>query len=217
MGKYVGATGLQYLWNKVKTLVGGKVDKVSSATNGHLAGLNASGNITDSGIVPSSLVYQGEVDETVSPVGFDPETDTVHVTAQVLSSAQKAQARTNIGAGTSNFSGSYNDLTNKPTIPNAVSGVNDGTNWTSITIGNTTKTIPSGGGSSTQVQADWTQSNTSAVDYIKNKPTLSTVATSGNYTDLVGAPQYVICTLSEYEGMASHDSNTYYIIIADNA
>lgn len=38
-------------------------------------------------------------------------------TEQELSSTQKAQARTNIGAGTSSFSGSYNDLTNKPTIP----------------------------------------------------------------------------------------------------
>ena len=68
-------------------------------------------------------------------------------------------------------SGSYNDLTNKPTIPaaqvnsdwnansgvaqilnkpsipDAVSGTNDGTNWTSLTIGSTTKAIPSGGGS----------------------------------------------------------------------
>ena len=34
-------------------------------------------------------------------------------------------------------SGSYNDLTNKPTITN-VSGVNDGTNWTSLTIGSDT-------------------------------------------------------------------------------
>ena len=32
--------------------------------------------------------------------------------AQSLTSTQKAQARTNIGAGTSSFSGSYNDLTN---------------------------------------------------------------------------------------------------------
>lgn len=37
-------------------------------------------------------------------------------------------------------------IKNKPTIPEAVSGQNDGTNWTSITIGNTTKAIPSGGG-----------------------------------------------------------------------
>lgn len=28
-------------------------------------------------------------------------------------------------------------------------------------------------------------------------------------------PQYVICTLAEYNAMASHDANTYYIIIAD--
>lgn len=34
--------------------------------------------------------------------------------AQTLTDAQKTQARTNIGAGTSSFSGSYNDLTDKP-------------------------------------------------------------------------------------------------------
>ena len=38
---------------------------------------------------------------------------------QALTDAQKKQARTNIGAGTSNFSGSYNDLSNKPNIPAA--------------------------------------------------------------------------------------------------
>ncbi len=43
----------------------------------------------------------------------------VKYTSQSLTNAQKAQARTNIGAGTSNFSGSYNDLTNKPNIPEA--------------------------------------------------------------------------------------------------
>ena len=42
-------------------------------------------------------------------------------------------------------SGSYNDLTNKPTIPDAVSGTNDGTNWTSLTVGNDTYAIPQGG------------------------------------------------------------------------
>lgn len=34
--------------------------------------------------------------------------------SQSLTTAQKTQARTNIGAGTSNFSGSYEDLSNKP-------------------------------------------------------------------------------------------------------
>ena len=37
-------------------------------------------------------------------------------TAQSLTNEQKRTARTNIGAGTSSFSGSYNDLSNKPTL-----------------------------------------------------------------------------------------------------
>lgn len=44
----------------------------------------------------------------------------VHVdSAQGLSEAAKKIGRDNIGAGTSNFSGSYTDLTDKPTIPDA--------------------------------------------------------------------------------------------------
>ena len=44
----------------------------------------------------------------------------VHVdNAQGLSEAAKKIGRDNIGAGTSNFSGSYTDLTDKPTIPDA--------------------------------------------------------------------------------------------------
>jgi hypothetical protein len=50
--------------------------------------------------------------------------------------------------GTSNFSGDYDDLTDKPTIPDAVSGTNDGTNWTTLTIGNDTYGL-AGGGSGT--------------------------------------------------------------------
>ena len=47
-------------------------------------------------------------------------------------------------------SGSYNDLSNTPTIPDAVSGTNDGTNWTTLTIGSDTYDIPQGGGGSTE-------------------------------------------------------------------
>lgn len=78
-------------------------------------------------------------------------------------------------------SGDYTDLTNKPTIPDAVSGVNDGTSWTSLTIGSTTKAIPAA-----QVNSDWNSS--SGVSQILNKPSLATVATSGNYSDLTGTP-----------------------------
>lgn len=44
----------------------------------------------------------------------------VQYVAQELTDEQKTQARENIGAGTSSFSGSYNDLTSKPTIPTQV-------------------------------------------------------------------------------------------------
>lgn len=39
------------------------------------------------------------------------------VASQGLTTTEQSNARANIGAGTSNFSGSYNDLTNKPTLP----------------------------------------------------------------------------------------------------
>lgn len=45
--------------------------------------------------------------------------DAVTYTAQTLTDEQKTQARANIGAGTSNFSGLYNDLPDKPNIPAA--------------------------------------------------------------------------------------------------
>lgn len=51
----------------------------------------------------------------------------VSVDAQTLSDTLKARARTNIGAGTSNFSGSYNDLTNTPTIDMAMSDTSENT------------------------------------------------------------------------------------------
>ena len=42
--------------------------------------------------------------------------------------------------------------------------------------------------SGTQLQADWTEEDTTSVQYIAHKPTLATVATSGSYSDLSGTP-----------------------------
>lgn len=44
----------------------------------------------------------------------------VSIDSQTLSDTLKAQARTNIGAGTSNFSGNYNDLNGAPTVDSSV-------------------------------------------------------------------------------------------------
>lgn len=63
-----------------------------------------------------------EVDENgvLSAEGGSGSDNAVQYVAQELTDEQKAQARENIGAGTSSFSGSYNDLTSKPTIPTQV-------------------------------------------------------------------------------------------------
>ena len=108
-------------------------------------------------------------------------------------------------------SGSYNDLTDKPTIPvvPAMKSLVAGQN-VSITEDVNGVTISASG--APQQQADWAQTNSSAVDFIKNKPSipaaqvnsdwnansgvaqilnkpnLATVAESGSYNDLTNKP-----------------------------
>ena len=66
-----------------------------------------------------------------------------------------------------------------------VSGTNIKTINNESILGSGNITIQGGG---TQVQSDWNQTDSSAVDYIKNKPNLATVATSGSYNDLSNKP-----------------------------
>lgn len=56
---------------------------------------------------------------------------------------------------------------------------------TGIEIDGTNYAVQSG---SANVQSDWNQTDTTADDYIKNKPSLATVATSGSYNDLSNKP-----------------------------
>ena len=54
----------------------------------------------------------------------------------------------------------------------------------------------SGGGSGVQVQSDWTETDDKSMSYIKNKPELSVVATSGSYDDLLNKPEMATQTLT---------------------
>lgn len=83
--------------------------------------------------------------------------------------------------------GTTNDAFTSVEAGTAVAGTNNGTNWTSLTIGTETYDIPAGGGVAQQ-QADWAEDDSTDVTYIKNKPVLSTVATSGSYNDLTDKP-----------------------------
>lgn len=79
------------------------------------------------------------------------------------------------------------------------------------------------------VQSNWNETNTSSDAYIKNKPNLSVVATSGSYNDLTNKPtipsvpsnlvigssaSYIIWvgTQSQYDAITSKDNNTLYFI-----
>ncbi len=73
---------------------------------------------------PFSTLGSGlEVDENgvlSAKGGTGGSPNAVQYVKQELTDEQKTQARENIGAGTSSFSGSYNDLANRPTIPTQV-------------------------------------------------------------------------------------------------
>lgn len=76
----------------------------------------------DVGALADDTTYVESVDGASGAV----TTNAVKFIEQTLTDTQKEQARTNIGAGTSSFSGSYNDLSDKPTVDTAMSA--DSTN-----------------------------------------------------------------------------------------
>ena len=137
---------------------------------------------------------QQYVQDYVAQHGGGTDAEAVHFTQQTLTAAQQTQARTNIGAGTSDFSGDYNDLTNKPTIPAAQ--VNADWNASSGVAQILNKpTIPA-----EQVQSDWNQTDNTQKDFIKNKPTLF----SGNYNDLTNKPSLsTVATSGDYDDLTN--------------
>lgn len=96
-------------------------------------------------------------------------------------------------------------------------------------------------GAEVNVQADWAQTNTASDSYIKNKPNLKPVATSGKFNDLSSKPtlsstvgkvtlsdtsgwktecnipalSVVSLTLSQYNALSNKDPNTVYAITGE--
>ena len=85
------------------------------------------------------------------------------VANQGLTDTEKSNARANIGAGTSSFSGSYNDLTNKPTIP---------------TVGNGTITIIQNG--TTKGTFTMNQSGDTTIELTDNNTTYTVATQTAN-------------------------------------
>lgn len=77
------------------------------------------------------------------------------------------------------------DLNNDSDFVSDASYVHTDNNFTSALL---TKLNGIESGAEVNVQSDWNEADNTADDYIKNKPNLATVATSGSYTDLSNTP-----------------------------
>ena len=87
------------------------------------------------------------------------------------------------------LSGSYNDLSDTPTIgaSNLIIQKN-GSEVARFSANQTGSDIVANIQADQQVQADWGQTDNTQPDFIKNKPDLADVATSGDYEDLNNKP-----------------------------
>lgn len=116
---------------KVTTLtitdVGGT--KIATINDGEDAVVDSELSETSTNPVQNKVVYESinsMADSIQSAVDLKVNR-CVSIDSQTLSDTLKAQARTNIGAGTSDFSGSYNDLTNIPTVDIVMSDTSENT------------------------------------------------------------------------------------------
>jgi hypothetical protein len=134
-----------------------KADKVASATNGNFAGLDANGNLTDSGKNASDFA----------------------------TAAQGATADTAVQSVTLDG----NELKSGTSVVIPLAGNTAGTGTAGAMSGaDKVKLDNIAAGAEVNVQSDWTEADSNSDAFIKNKPSLATVATSGSYEDLSDKP-----------------------------
>ena len=120
-------------------------------------------------------------------------------------------------------------LPNYPTLSGSGSGLTTTQEQQITTAYNHSQSAHAPSNAEQNVQSNWNEINTSSDAYIKNKPTLSTVATSGSYNDLSNKPtipsvpsnlvtgssaSYIIWigTQAQYDVISTKDNNTLYFI-----
>ena len=120
-----GASGTFDTLGEIETAVKNKVDKTTTVNNKALSG-NISLGASDVGAVPTSRTVNGKalssnITLSATDVKALPDTTTIPTTLASLTEDATHRVVTDTEKATwnskSNFSGNYNDLTNKPTIP----------------------------------------------------------------------------------------------------
>lgn len=178
MSSFLNNTGLAYFWGKITSALGLKADASSVYTK------------TETDTMLEGMVICTDDDGSATTASFDAQADTVWHKAQTLSSAQQAQARSNIGAQEALVSG-----TNIKTINNE----------SILGSGNITISGGSGGGEANVIESI---SINGTAQTVTNKNVNLTVPTSSTVTAIV------TLTEAQYTALATKDSSTLYIITA---
>lgn len=140
---------------------------------------NDSGFITTDEDTTYSL---SETDGVVTLTGSDGSTSTVNTVTDVEVNGSSVVTD---GVASVTVPTATSDLTNDSNFVSDASYVHTDNNFTNA---DATKLSGIEAGAEVNVQANWTQADNTADDYIKNKPSLATVATSGDYDDLTNKP-----------------------------
>ena len=104
--------------------ISNKADKVSSATNGDLAGLDSNGNLTDSGILATNVITKSVTSGLVKNDGSI-DTNTYATTTQLANKADKVASATTDDFATLDSNGNLTDSgINKNIVPSNASSSN---------------------------------------------------------------------------------------------
>ncbi len=170
----------------LQTAVDGKVPNTRKVNNKALSA-DITLTASDVGALASTTTYVSSVDGASGAV----TTNAVKTTAQTLTDAQKSQARTNIGAGTSSFSGNYNDLTNKPSIPSKTSEIDNDSGYIT-SAGAPVQSVNSKTGAVTLAAADVSAVGLSGNDTIAGTKTFSGAVKMNSGVDIKSSGNAVL-------------------------
>ena len=168
-----------------------------TCTNDSVSYCNLNPNILLGGSSLQSMI-DGKANVTHTHVATD-ISDSTSVGRSVLTASTQAAARTAISAGTSNFSGSYNDLTGAPSVPVTFDDLANGTTNKAYT--NTEKTKLAG------ISAGATANDTDA--NLKNRANHTGTQTASTISDFTSTARAAISVT----GNGSYNSSTGVVTV----